>query len=101
MPSVNREETDGRTALYYIINVVTSGSRLALPSVEELEADGLPAEAAAGLLQLTAACWSQLPVARPTMAEVAGRLGELVRGMRDARRAAAVRAVHAAATLRP
>lgn len=91
-----REETEGRTALYYIMNCVTTGSRLALPEPQELAGQGLSLQAAAELLQLTHSCWRQLPVERPTMAEVASKLGEIVNMVRRERRAAAAAAAAAA-----
>ena len=65
-----REETEGRTALYYIIQCVTQGDRLELPSLHDLQAQGLAETLAQSLLQLTLQCWAQLPVERPTMTEV-------------------------------
>jgi hypothetical protein len=65
-----REETEGRTALYYIIQCVTQGDRLELPSLHDLQAQGLTETLATPLLQLTLQCWAQLAVERPTMTEV-------------------------------
>jgi hypothetical protein len=93
-----REETEGRTALYYIMNCVTAGSRLSLPEPQDLQAQGLSHEAAVQLLNLTQSCWLQLPVERPKMPEVAAELGQLVKLVRQERRAAAVAALAAAST---
>lgn len=70
------------------MNAVTAGDRLSLPTAEELATQGLGLEQAADLLDLTASCWYQLPVERPTMAEVASRLGDIVTAVKEERRAA-------------
>jgi hypothetical protein len=91
-----REETEGRTALYYIMNCVTAGSRLALPEPQDLAAQGLGLSTAGALLDLASSCWAQLPVERPVMAEVAAKLGQLAGQVREERRLAAAAAVAAA-----
>jgi hypothetical protein len=87
---VFREETEGRIALYLIINCVTAGDRLVLPEAQDLVAQGLSETIVKPLLQLTRACWAQLPVERPTMAEVAAKLSQLITRLREERRTAAL-----------
>lgn len=71
------------------MNAVTAGDRLAFPEPQDLLNQGLGLSQAVDLLNLTASCWCQLPVERPTMAEVAAKLGEIVKAVRDERRATA------------
>jgi hypothetical protein len=85
-----REETEGRTALYFIINCVTAGDRLSLPTLHDLTAQGLSEALAKPLLRLTESCWAQLPVERPTMAEIACSLTRLINKLREERRGAAM-----------
>lgn len=74
------------------MNAVTAGDRLALPKPQDLADQGLGFTQAVDLLNLAQSCWCQLPVERPTMAEVANRMGEIVKAVRDDRRAAAAAA---------
>lgn len=71
------------------MNAVTAGDRLSLPEPQDLVNQGLGFDQAVDLLNLTASCWCQLPVERPTMAEVACKLGEIAKAVREERRAVA------------
>lgn len=74
-----------------IQNRVTSGYRLALPGLQDLVSQGLSKDVAKPLLQLTQECWAQEPSERPTMAEVASRLSQLVERLREECRREAIR----------
>jgi hypothetical protein len=54
----------------FIIKRVTHGDRLELPSLHDLQDQGLAEPFATPLLQLTLQCWAQLPEERPTITEV-------------------------------
>jgi len=83
------------------MNSVKEGARLTLPQPQDLVDQGLPGSVAKPLLQLIASCWSQLAVDRPTMAEVADRLAQLVDRIKGERRAAAAAAATTAAGRSP
>jgi hypothetical protein len=63
-----REEMEGKTALWCIMNNVISGDRLAFPEPSTVEP---PLPEATELVSLAKACWAQNPKERPTMAHVA------------------------------
>lgn len=65
------DETEGRSALYFILAEVTAGNRLTLPRPEEVTP---PLPEAGDVIELAQRCWDHNPARRPTMGEVAGRL---------------------------
>lgn len=78
-----RDETEGRTALYYIMNCVTTGTRLSFPKAQELDPD---VPELADVIQLAQSCWAQNPRDRPTMEQVAASLKSIIDRLRDRRR---------------
>jgi len=75
----HRDETEGRAALYFIMSEVIGGNRLSMPPPDAIHP---PLPEIDDVIALAEACWHQQPQCRPSMAAVAGRLREIINGIK-------------------
>lgn len=94
----NQEDEQGRApSQFTIISAVSRGQRLPLPDPCDIDGDlgraGAFLPEGRELVELVASCWDDSPVARPTMAEVAMQLRDIINRVRERLRTVCVAAV--------